>query len=47
VFLAAVPFAIVAFVVVLLLPELPLRSSSHVGPAMAEGTEGLVVEAAD
>ena len=47
VFLAAVPFAIVAFVVVLLLPELPLRSSSHVGPALAEGAEGLIVEAAE
>jgi Na+/melibiose symporter-like transporter len=58
VFLAAVPFAIVAFVVVLLLPELPLRSSSHVmgggpgaqphvGPAMAEGTDGLVAEGAE
>jgi hypothetical protein len=58
VFLAAVPFAIVAFVVVLLLPELPLRSSSHVmgggpgaqppvGPAMAEGADGLVAEGAE
>jgi EmrB/QacA subfamily drug resistance transporter len=58
VFLAAVPFAIVAFVVVLLLPELPLRISSHVGgggsgapppvgPATAEGTEGLVADAAE
>ena len=47
VFLAAVPFAIVAFVVVLLLPELPLRDKSHVGPALSEGAEGLIVEAAD
>jgi EmrB/QacA subfamily drug resistance transporter len=57
VFLAAVPFAMVAFVFVLLLPELPLRSSSHVmgggpgeppvGPVMAEGADGLVADAAD
>ncbi|HKY48651.1 MAG TPA: MDR family MFS transporter [Acidimicrobiia bacterium] len=53
VFLAAVPFAVVAFVVVLLLPELPLRDRSHlvgggadaqspVGPAIAEGAEGFI-----
>ncbi len=47
VFLAAVPFAIAAFVVVLLLPELPLRDSSHVGAALVEGAEGFVVEGAE
>ena len=41
VFLAAVPFAAVAFVVILLLPELPLRENSHVGPALGEGDEAM------
>ncbi|HSL25205.1 MAG TPA: MDR family MFS transporter [Acidimicrobiia bacterium] len=37
VFLAAVPFALVAFVLVLMMPELPLREHAAVGPALAEG----------
>ena len=44
VFLAAVPFAIAAFVVILLLPELPLREHSHVGPALGEGVDGMVAD---
>jgi EmrB/QacA subfamily drug resistance transporter len=36
VFLAAVPFALAAFLVVLLLPELPLREQSHVGNVEGE-----------
>ena len=45
VFLAAVPFALAAFLVVLLLPELPLREQSHVGsleggPGVGDSTDG-------
>lgn len=49
VFLAAVPFALAAFVVVLLLPELPLRDHAHVvsGGPVVEGAEGMVAEGAD
>jgi hypothetical protein len=36
VFLAAVPFALVAFALVLMMPELPLREHSAVGPALAD-----------
>jgi EmrB/QacA subfamily drug resistance transporter len=37
VFLAAVPFALVALVLALILPELPLRDTVHTVPASAEG----------
>jgi EmrB/QacA subfamily drug resistance transporter len=37
VFLAAVPFALVALVLALVLPELPLRETVHAMPASAEG----------
>jgi hypothetical protein len=37
VFLAAVPFALAAFVVVVMLPELPLREHSH---GLSHGPEG-------
>jgi hypothetical protein len=36
-FIFAVPFALLAFVLTLLLPELPLRKVAHVGAAAVEG----------
>lgn len=35
-FRGGVPFALAAFVLVLLLPELPLRDTSHVGGSLSE-----------
>jgi EmrB/QacA subfamily drug resistance transporter len=41
VFLVAVPFALLAFLLVLLMPELPLREHSQMsGPQLPEGAEG-------
>ncbi|MGH8927267.1 MAG: MDR family MFS transporter [Acidimicrobiia bacterium] len=39
VFLVAVPFALLAFFVVLAMPELPLRAHSHIGTALADRGE--------